>query len=261
MTKRRNLLFCRQTKRLLLLLGLASSTLAYGQYEVPNEIFARTLLVRSGKEQATAFKFDQAGRIYLVTTRHFGKDLPLNNAVFQVWHDQTWNDLRTVRTLFPVSKDVDLAIFETGERILKPYAVAKSSEVLTTGQKVWLMGSFGPVRLPAMPANMSKTSGPFLPDIPFITIGTISAINPTQPDSFEIHFRGSYSLLIAGGPIIYWSPNHRDYEILGIIKRNEREAARIPVDGKPAQEGVKSGILQGYSIDIVVDTINDNSHS
>lgn len=137
-------MLCRQQKRSLLLFVLASLTWAHGQHEVPEEIFHRTLLIRSGKEQATAFKFDQGGRIYLVTTRHLGKNLPLNSAVVQVWHDQAWNDLPTVRTFFPASNDVDLAILETGERIAKPYAVVKSEEVLTTGQQVWFMGSFGP---------------------------------------------------------------------------------------------------------------------
>jgi hypothetical protein len=50
--------------------------------------------------------------------------------------------------LLPASKDVDLAIIETGERIAKHYTVAKSSEVLTTGQKVWFMGWCGPIRYP-----------------------------------------------------------------------------------------------------------------
>lgn len=259
-------MFRRQTKRSLLLFVLlfvlASSIWAHAQYEVPDEIFQRTLLIRKGHEQATAFKFDQGGRIYLVTTRQFGKNLPLNNAVVQVWHDQTWNELQTVRTLFPASKDVDLAILETGERIAKPYAVVKSEEVLTTGQPVWFMGWIGPTQLPKMPANTPKTSRPLFPEIPFVKIGTISAINPTQPDSFyEIHFHGSYNLRIAAGPIIYWSPNHRDFEILGVVRRNKRDAVRVPIDGGHTQEIVKSGILEGYSIDVVVDSISDDPHS
>jgi hypothetical protein len=197
---------------------------------------------------ATAFKFDHGGRIYLVTTRHFGKNLPRKNAVVQVWHDQTWNELQTVRTLFPASKGVDLAILETSERIAKPYTVVKSSEVLTTGQEVWFMGSFGPRPLPKLPANLAE--------MPFVNIGTISAIDPSQPDSFEIRFHGSYNLLIVGGPIVYWSPAHRDFEILGIIKRNERDAKGFSINGKAAQEG----ILKGYSIDEVVDAINDGAH-
>lgn len=252
----------RRRTRSLLLFALASLTWAHAQTEVPNEIFQRTLLIRSGNEQATALKFDQGGRIYLITTRHFGKNLPLNNAVVQVWHAQTWNELRTVRTLFPSSKGVDLAILETSERIAEPYAVVKSSEVLTTGQQVWFMGSPGPTQLPQVPPNMPKTSQPVFPEIvPFLKIGTISTINPTQPDSFQIGFHGSYSLLIAGGPIVYWSPVHRDYEILGVIKRNERDAERVSINGRPTQEVVNSGIVEGYSIDVVVKAISDNPHS
>ena len=255
-------MFRPQTKRSLLLFVLASLTWAHAQHEVPNEIFQRTLLIRSGNEQATALKFDQGGRIYLVTTRHLGGHLPPTNAIVQVWHDQTWSDLKTVRTILPASKDVDLAILETGEQIAKPYGVVKSSEVLTTGQQVWFMGSFGAVKLPQVPPNAQNTSRRVAPEIvPFIKIGTISAINPTRPDSFEIHFQGVWNLLIAGGPIVYWSPAHRDYEILGVIKRNERDAVDAPFNSTPPQKVVKSGIVDGYSIDIVVDTINGNPHS
>jgi len=255
-------MFRRQTERSLLVLVLLSSTWAYAQFEVPNEIFQRTLLIRSGNEQATALKFDQGGRIYLITTRHLGKHLPLNNAVVQVWHDQTWNDLQTVRTIFPASKDVDLAILETGERIAKPYAVVKSEEVLTTGQRVWFMGSFPAVKWPQMPAN-SPNPLPRMPETaPFVKIGTISAIDPTRPDSFEIHFQGgAWNLLIASGPIVYWSPAHRDYEVLGVIKRDERDALNAPFDSSPAQKVAKSGILEGYSIDVVVDAIKDHPPS
>jgi len=249
-------MFHRRTKGPLLLFVLASLNWTHAQQEVPNEIFQRTLLIRSGMELATAFKFDQGGRIYLVTTRHFGKNLPLNNAVVQVWHGE-WNDLQTVRTFFPASKDVDLAFLETGEQIPRPYAVVKSSEVLTTGQQVWFMGWVGPTPQPKMPANLPK-----IPEIPFVTIGTVSEINPRKPDAFKIHpsYQKSYNLRVAGGPIVYWSPVHRDYEILGVIKRNERDAERVSINGNPVQEVVKSGIVEGYSIDVVVETISGNSH-
>jgi hypothetical protein len=194
----------RQSKLPLLLFVVTSLSYAHTQYEVPDEIFQRTLLIRSGKEQATAFKFDQDGTIYLVTTRHFGKNLPLTNAIVQVWHNQTWNDLQTVRTLFPAAKDVDLAIIETGERISKHYTVVKSTEVLTTGQKAWFMGWLGPTEYPpkmrAAMKNLPKTQRPLFPEIPFVSIGTVSAIEPTRPDAFEIDTRRPYSLNIAGGP-------------------------------------------------------------
>jgi hypothetical protein len=52
-----------------------------------------------------------------------------------------------------------------------------------------------------------------------VKIGTITAIDPSRPDSFEIHVDGAYSLRIASGPIVYWSPVHRDFEVLGVIDR------------------------------------------
>jgi len=248
----------RQTKTLLLVFVLVSLTSAHAQYEVPDEIFQRTLLIRSGNKQATAFKFDQGGRIYLVTTRYFGRNLALNNATVQVWHNQVWSDTPTVRTLFPASKDVDLAILETSEQVAKPYAVVKSSEVLTTGQPVWFMGWLGPLHLPTtMPANIPNASPPLSPEIPLVKIGTISAIDPVRPDSLEIHFQGSSSARIAGGPIIYWSPSHRDFEIVAVIVRNERDAVAVGIDGNSTKSGAKSGILKGYSIDIVVDAISN----
>jgi hypothetical protein len=209
------------------------------------------MVVRSGKEQATAFKFDQGGRIYLVTTRRLGKTLRPNDAVVQVWRNQTWNDLQTVRTLFPTSGDVDLAILETNERIARPYTVVKSEEVFTTGQRVWLLGGPDPISLPA---GMPPKSWPGF-ERPYINVGTISAISFARSDAFEIHMEGGHSPL-SGGPIIYWSPDHRDFEILGVTKRDQVGVGRTP-DRKPTQERV----MKGYSIDEVVDAISHNPHS
>jgi hypothetical protein len=249
-------MFRRPTRSSLLLLVLASSIWVHAQFEVPEEARQRTILIRSGKEQATAFKLDEGGRIYLVTTRHFGKNLALDQAVVEVWHNQSWNELQTVRTIFPTSKDVDLAILETDERIAKPYAVVKSSEVLTTGQRVWFIGAAIPIHFPP---DAPKKTRIMLENMSSVNTGTIAAINPTQPDAFEIHFQGKYNLDIAAGPIVYWSPSHRDYEILGFVRRNESHAARVPANAKFPQ--ATSAILEGYSIDVVVEAISGNPHS
>ena len=238
-------------KWLCLLLALASPILAHAQYELPNEIFHRTLLIRGGDELATAFKFDQDGRIYLVTTRRLGMHLPLKNAVVQVWHG-SWNDLQTVRTLLPASKDIDLAVLETGETIEQPYKVVKSSEVLTTGQKVWYMGWAAPTPRFPRPAAL-HTAPP--PEIPPIWIGTISAIDPTRPDSFGIPVKNGYNLRIAPGPIVYWSPVHKDFEVLGVIAADERHAEKGSIAETFPQEVVRTNVMRGYSIDVVVDTI------
>jgi hypothetical protein len=179
----------RRARWLLPIFLLASFTYVEGQYELPDEIFSRTLLVRSGNELATAFKFDHGGHMYLVTTRHLCKSLPLKNAVLQVWHG-SWIELKTVRTIFPSVADVDLAVLETNEQIGRPYKVVKSAEVLTTGQKVWYMGWLAPTPHPTV-AKVPHTSRPLFPEIPMVNLGAISAIDATQADSYQIHFDGS----------------------------------------------------------------------
>jgi hypothetical protein len=201
---------------------------------------------------ATAFKFDRGGRIYLVTTRHLGKSLPLKNAVVQVWHG-SWIDLPTTQTFFPASEDVDLSILETDEKIGRPYKIAQSSEVLTTGQKVWYMGWAYPIPRPSMPIKLRP------PEVPSVWIGTIVSIDPSRVDSFEIRTeKKGYNIRIASGPIVYWSPVHRDFEVLGVIDRNASEAVNGSID--PTEKVVMSGILKGYSFDIVMEAVNNNSH-
>jgi hypothetical protein len=245
----------RRNKWLVLAFILAPLISSHAQYELPNEIFERTILIRNGKEMSTAFKFDQGGRIYLVTTRHLVKGLPIRNAVVQVFHDQSWTDLQTLRILFPDPNDVDLAILETAEKTARPYKVVKSSEVLTTGQKVWSIGWVGPIVLP----KLSPGVPPFNP-LPMTKIGTITAINATQNDSFEIHLNatGVYNLRIAPGPIVYWSPVHKDFEILGVIERDEKHAEWSAVNGGQPVQIVKSDTIKAYGIDLVVETITSH---
>jgi len=244
----------------LLLFVLVCAGLSHAQYEVPDEIFQRTLLIRNGTEHATAFKLEQAGRIYLVTTRHFGKSLPLTKAMVQVWRNrkQDWDELQTVRTFFPDAKDVDLAIIETVEQAAKPYSVVKTAEVLTTGEKVWFMGWLAKALLPKQPPNMPKTQRPIFPEIPnLVKLGAISAINPTQPDSFEITCQGWCAPDIAGGPVIYWSSAHKDFEVLGVIKRSQLSNATASSDGIPGQPSR----FRAYSIDTVVEVIEAKSRA
>lgn len=72
--------------------------------------------------------------------------------------------------------------------------------------------------------------------------------------------RGWWNLPIASGPIVYWSPAHRDYEILGVSKRNERDAVDAPFKSAPPERVVPSGIVEGYNIDVVLDAINGSPH-
>lgn len=237
------------------LLILACSTLALAQYELPDEIFHRTLLIRYHEHDATGFKFDHDGHVYIVTTRHFAKNLPGHDITLQLWQQQRWSDCAAVRINLPPANDVDLAILETTERIGGPYKVVKSSETLTTGQRVWIMGRSGALIRPKLPDNMPTTLRPVFADVPFIKIGSITEITPTISDSIEIQVQGSLARGIGGGPIVYWSPVHRDYEVLGVLKRDPREELPPKDLARQLEESPKTSVVRGYSIDYVVDAI------
>jgi hypothetical protein len=234
---------------------------AHAQYEVPEEIFLRTLLIRNGAERATAFKFDYDGRIYLVTTRHFAKGLPASKATIEVWRDQNWGEVHTSRVLFPPSGDVDIGVIEMGERIGQPYVVTRySGNGAAAGQQVWFMARLFPVRYPFTAASApSAVRG--APIYPMVGKGVISAIEMKQPDSIIIQVDGPNARSMAGGPIVWWNAETGDYEVLGVAKKPEPHHSESASTSNTSKENsTKSSVLTGYSIDYVVQAITAGQH-
>jgi hypothetical protein len=110
---------------LLFIMALSSFPLstAPAQDAVPAEILGRTQFIKVGNEGGTAFELDYNGKVYLVTARHVVSGVPERNAVIQVRHDNIWQDYHTVKTLYPPSKDVDIAVFETDEKVSHPFQI------------------------------------------------------------------------------------------------------------------------------------------
>lgn len=100
------------------------------QDAVPIEMMNRTLLINNGNQYGTAFKFDHQGRIYLVTARHMVEGMSTSKATFQVWRDNGWQSLPTIKTLFPKSNDVDIAVLMTDETIAQPYEITAKGRYL-----------------------------------------------------------------------------------------------------------------------------------
>ena len=90
------------------------------QDAVPGEILNRTFFIRVGNDGGTAFSVDYEGDVYLITAKHIAAGLPKENATIQVWQEGQWKDYHTVKTLFPSSSDVDIAILETSEKVKTP---------------------------------------------------------------------------------------------------------------------------------------------
>jgi S1-C subfamily serine protease len=236
-------------------LCLVSSVLV--QDAVPTEMLQRTFFIKVGDATGTAFTIDYMGKAYLVTARHVAAGLPESNATIQVRRGGNWEDLHTVRTLFPPSSDADIAVFETDEKISQPFQVTVMGKTdgVSMGQQVWFLGyPFGGLGSPISKAN--GTPFPFM-FIPFIKRGTMSAVDGTNPEAVVLYVDGFNNPGFSGGPIIFWSFTKHAYQIIGVVKGYREDTAKVLVNGQhvDTQFLVNSGILIGYSIAHAIEAI------
>jgi hypothetical protein len=227
---------------------------AAAQDAVPTEILQRTIFIKAGSEAGTAFAVDYQGKMYLVTARHVVTGLPTtSNATIQAWQEEQWKDYHTVKTIFPSSSDVDIAVFETDEKVATPYSIqpTESTGGVTMGQQVWFLG---------YPWGISSHFGDGR-IAPFIKRGTMSAIDATKPDAIVIYVDGFNNPGFSGGPIVYWDFAKRAYGILGVVKGYKEDAAKVLINGQhvDTQILVNTGILVAYSIDHAVKAIEESS--
>jgi hypothetical protein len=208
----------------------------------------RTLFIKAGREVGTAFTIDYQGNLYLVTAKHVVVGLPGSNATIQIRRGSKWEDVHTVKTLFPPSDDVDIAVFETNENVPKPFQVtaARGSGGVTLGQRVWFLGYPWGIGTRARNA-----------EAPFLKGGTMSAIDATNPNAVVVYIDGFNNPGFSGGPIIFWNFSTHAYEVLGVVRGYKEDTAKILVNGEHADTNllVNSGILVGYSIEHAIQAV------
>ncbi len=234
---------------------------SFAQDAVPTEILTRTLFIKIGNEAGTAFTIDHKGKLYLVTARHIVVGVPESNAIIQVHQAGIWKDYHTVKTLYPSSRDVDIAVFDTNETAPQQFGVEPMGKAdgIAMGQQVWFIGY--PFGL-GSPVGEKSESGLLPPGtvLPFMKRGTMSAIDGTNPDAVVLYIDGFNNPGFSGGPIVFWSFKSHTYKILGVVKGYREDTAKVIVNGQhvDTQLLVNSGILVGYSIRHAVDTIEQS---
>jgi hypothetical protein len=225
---------------------------AMAQDAVPGEILNRTILIKVGNTFGTAFAIDYLGTLYIVTARHVVAELPESKAIIQVQRSNKWFEIRTVKTLFPASKDVDIAVFETDEKVPQPFQIESGGEgVVTMGQQIWFIGY--PYGLGSRFKNEHEA--------PFIKRGTMSAIDASNPDAVVLYIDGFNNPGFSGGPIVYWDFSKHAYRILGVVQGYREDTAKVLINGQHVDTKllVNSGILVGYSIDHAIQAIKQSS--
>jgi len=227
-------------------------TAVVAQDAVPAEMLQRTILIKVGSVEGTAFTIDRRGKLYLVTARHVVAGLPESNATVEVRQADTWKEYHTVKTLFPPSSEADIAVLETEERVAQPFQVTSSDETrVTMGQQVWFLG------YPFSDGIGSRFSNGW--QAPFIKRGTMSAIVGTNPDAILLYIDGFNNPGFSGGPIVCWDYAARAYAVIGVVKGYREDTAKVLINGVhlDTQLLVNSGILIGYSVRHAIQAIDE----
>jgi len=229
-------------------LSIALPAAVFTQDAVPGEILGRTLLMRVGTLDGTAFTIDYKGKLYLVTARHMVAGLPTNGADIDIERNGVWTKYHITKILFPESNDVDIAVLATDEKVHKPYEVkiGEGKEGPTFGQVVWFLGY--PYDLHTHVANG---------ELPFIKRGTMSAIDGSNPKAEVIYIDGFNNSGFSGGPVLYWDFTSHAYRLIGVVQGFRDDHATVVVNGQhlPTPFVVNSGILIAYHIRHAVQAI------
>jgi S1-C subfamily serine protease len=226
---------------------------ALAQDAVPGEILQRTIFIKAGNEAGTGFTVDFKGKLYIVTAKHVVAALPTSNGVLQIWRNDQWKDYKTVKTIFPSSSDVDIAVLETDEKVAQPYGITSGDPKsgVTLGQQVWFLGY--PFGISSRFKDGTR--------MPFIKRGTMSAIDGTNQDAIVIYIDGFNNPGFSGGPIIYWDFSKHTYSILGVVKGYTEESAKVLINGQhvDTQILVNTGILVAYSMEHAMKAIEESN--
>jgi hypothetical protein len=223
----------------------------WSQDAVPIDILQRTVFIKVGSEAGTAFAVDYQGKMYLITAKHVVAGVPAENATIQIWQDNEWKNYQTVKTIYPSSGDVDIAVFATQEKVDKPYLVTVGglSGGPTLGQQVWFLG---------YPWGIASHFGGGKV-APFIKRGTMSAVDSTNPNAVVLYVDGFNNPGFSGGPIVFWNFSTHSYQIIGVVKGYREDSAKVLINGQhvDTQLLVNTGILVGYSIEHAMKAIQE----
>jgi hypothetical protein len=238
---------------------------ARAQDAVPTEILSRTLFIQVGNERGTALAVDYQAKIYLVTARRVAAAAAAANAVIQINKAGQWENYQTVKTLYPSSSDVDIAVFETSEKAPRPFNITPIGDTdgVTLGQQLWFIG-YPTLRIPGYPLEAIashvtiKGSGGVV--LPFIKRGTMSAIDGTNPDAPVYYIDGFNNPGFSGGPIVFWEFSTHTYKILGVVQGYRNDTAKLLVNGQQVDTNilVNSGIITAYGIQPAIHAIDQS---
>ena len=224
----------------------------------PGPMFAHTVPIKVGREVGTGFFIYYSGRLYLITAKHIVETLPRNGATIQIYLSLEWKDFK-VDILSCKSGEVDavaLSFEQPGKLPIVDPGPEPSASDVTVGTSVFFFGfpNFGKeIGLHTLYRHTGQ-------HMPLVKRGILSASDWIDQDANLYYFDAFNNKGFSGGPIIAFSKEKKQWQIIAVVCAYLPEASQVRSQGKfvDSQNLVNSGVMLGYSIRHVLDAI-DNS--
>jgi hypothetical protein len=209
---------------------------------VPSNVFNRVFHLRIGESYATGFVIDADGKSYLVTAKHFAKDISSSSEIL-VHHDEQWKTLN-VRLVAHAPGEIDITVLAPPSRMALPELVLPADMGgLVYSQDVYFLGYpygwFG--RLGELNRNYP---------MPFIKKAIVSCVEQEESGIKRVYLDGHNNPGFSGGPVVFQQNGVGSFKIASVISGYHYENAPIFYEGSelPITYQYNTGIIISYNI-------------
>jgi hypothetical protein len=223
---------------------------------IPNDVCGRVLCLRAGSQTATGFLIDVEERQYLVTARHFARDVN-ESTPLRVLFDNKWQDLGG-GLVGHAPGEIDISVFALTQIAANPALRLNPSQAILYGQDVYFLGfpygQWGDL------TTKAKVERPW----PFVRRALVSCIE-SSPDGAHRNYLAGHNLPgFSGGPVVWSASPHTlppsNFQVTSVISGYQFVSSPIFIGGSKTDATYQenTGIIISYGIRHALDLINAN---
>ncbi|MHC1773800.1 MAG: serine protease [Lentimicrobium sp.] len=215
---------------------------------ITSNVLTRTFHLKNGQNIGTCFTVDLENKQYFVTAKHVIQDIT-TDGIIELYHEGKWIKGKATITGHSVVSDVSVFAlnYSIGGHSLPP-----TSGGIIYGQDLYFLG---------FPYGLKAEIGELNRDfpLPLVKKGILSAIIGVNPGRYFL-IDGHNNPGFSGGPVVFNSPNQKEFKVGGIISgyRYEFESAYLNQSPTQIQVRTNTGIIIAYAIENALDIIKQN---
>ena len=223
---------------------------------IPNDVIGRILLLRIGNSTATGFLIDVKGCQYLVTARHFAREID-NKSELRVFFEEKWNDLGS-NIIGHAPGEIDISVFALNGVTANPILKLNPNQAILYGQDVYFIG---------YPYGWWGDSGKVSVGrpLPFVRKAIVSCIEDSQDGAHRNFLAGHNVPGFSGVPVVFpaCAPTEvppTNFQVTSVVSGYRFVDSPIFVSGEETNARVKENteVIITYGIRHALDIIDKN---